>query len=434
MGTAISHHVFGDPPSKLSSLDMDPVQLHRRGREATRTVFAESADFQSLAETDGEVMDDESDLLSQSGALDGAASDSDGSMLEADTGSEMEWDGWAQDVQRRRDEVFTKLKEEREKNSIRWDSNWAWGINSPGHGEFSRSVPEDSISPRADQMTFSTSGRSPEAASSSSSSRGAFHRSVTSYASADSLYKRTIKRNNSKREPAGTVAHVIGTTSRAETGSDSIDGQRERPRSPLSAEFDEEGVEEDSFGHEPKYTYASSSSPQFPTQPSSSRQQFADMDSDTPFNSYIDSSQRLPRSLTMTTISSVVSVGGREDAQSKKKKKDGQKSRESRRSVLTAPLIHAASSFGRSSDRGGSSKAFGKSKSTQSTSEQQGETDSHSSSHRPAKPKLSMNLPLLPAGQTLSASGQHLEPPSAVSAGSSVDWESPRFATPDMSD
>ena len=434
MNTAISFHVFGDSAHDSSSGQLHPVHEDRRGRDAARSAVPTPTptDVQSLAEsnlpTEPAGDDSDDDLPYQTGVLDGGDSDTSGSMFGDDTGSEIEWEGWTKDVQRQRDQAFAKLKEDREKHAIQWESNWTWDTSPTKQAPSQSGQGESSLSPRADQTTFAVGDRSADAVSHSKSNS----RSVTSYSSADSLLKRTIKRNNSKREPGS--ATVVGKTERAELSGGSDGWEGTRPRSPLSAEYDDDP--DDVLGHEPTYTYAAKSSRES-AQPSSSRHQRADADSDAPFYSYYSSSQRHPRSLTMTSISSVVSVGGREDAQSKKKKKEAQKSRGSRKSVLT-PLAQAASSFGRSSDHATTrSQSFNKGKS-RDVHGHFDELESHSSSqgdlspHRPAKPKLSMYFGEPQSGRDLSAS--RAEPPLSAVSTSSADLESPRFAYPEDSE
>ncbi|THH28748.1 hypothetical protein EUX98_g5449 [Antrodiella citrinella] len=394
--TAISHHVFGESPDQESAV-------------------ASSTQQEEGPQSPTDVGSAESDLLFQPGEV----SDSSSSIAGNGTDSETEWEGWPNDVQRRREEAFTQLTEDREKNAIRWDSSWTWGSQDEGPLH-----EESSLSPGSEQTSFMIASKTTEG----SHSMG---RSVTSYASAESLYKRTIKRNNSKRD-LGTAA-VAGTTVRVDIGDDAttLDESKARPRSPLSAEFDDEDA--DAVGHEPRYSYTS-------PQASSSRHQHARAaESDAPFYSYYDSSQRLPRSMEMSTISSVVSVGGRGDAQGKKKKKEkeAQKSRGTRKSVLTAysSLAHTAS-FGRHDH--GSSKSHVQSNYRPNPDdvplEHPDEEALHSSIHRAVslpratKPKLAMEFMQGSSGSGLTDARD--KPASAVSA-TSADWESPRFAAAD---
>ncbi|TCD68282.1 hypothetical protein EIP91_011248 [Steccherinum ochraceum] len=471
MGTAVSHHVFGDSSSDGEENDRSSNAEDLWEPDGSNPVITGHRSLHSLAET--ETLADEGDedsnssLLYKTGVFDGEDSDTSSSVSDDDARSDMEWEGWAHGVQRQRDEAITRFKESREKNAIRWDSNWAWGIDQEQTGGSRSAHEEQSISPRADQTSFVISP------SQSAGSANGGSRSVTSYASVDSLFKRTIKRNTSTREPgsATVVGNIIRTDAFTLPTESSEIPRTSRPRSPLTAEVEDDVDEvegDDARVSKPKYTYVSPQSTQQVQLSSRPRRHQAEaaapssVDSDAPFYSYYGSSQRLPmsRSMEMTTISSVVSVGGLQDARSKKKKKDG---RGSRKSVLTthSPLAHGNSpSGGRShvhSVGGGSTattsgpsggiatSTVGSSKSSKQRGHRSESLNGNHASgspshqepppHRPDKPKLSMNFAATSPSSAGESSahrlGQQMSSAVSMSSVDTADWESPRFANPE---
>lgn len=111
-------------------------------------------------------------------------------------------------------------------------------------------------------------------------------RSETSYTSAGSLFRRTTKRNSSKRE-AGSAIIVditVRTDPQLSRTKPSQDGHKTSPCAPLFAEVQDEAA--DVIGHETKFTYVTPQLHQ-QAQPSSSRQKPAEaQDSAAPFYSY----------------------------------------------------------------------------------------------------------------------------------------------------
>ncbi|KAH8108012.1 hypothetical protein BXZ70DRAFT_29279 [Cristinia sonorae] len=418
MDTAISHHVFGDCPpdvDKYSPGIRDRTHMH----DDTESFISGQLSTQTLVEGGEATVNpwDEDDLLYPTGVLDQNDTDSSD---DDDTGSEVEWEGWANGVRQRREEIFTKLKEEREMSAIRWDSNWTWNGQQDIGDDALQTTDSMSISPRANQASFMIPPKSTDPVQGNKS----HGRSVTSYASADSLFKRTITRGEIKRSGSATV---VGRVVRTDPHSIDIadPGWRVRPRSPLSSEHDDE-YPEDVLGYEPRYTFA--------TPPSSSRssgsrhQQRLESDSSSPFHSYLDSSQRMPMSMAMTTISSVVSVGGREVANSKKK--EAEKTR-SRRSVLTAySAYHGVPPFGHdyAGSSSTSSRSAYKAKSYEGLEQvAESQTESQLLKSR-TKPKLTMQIAQL---VTPSPSLQH---PAHVDSDAAADLDSPRFASPEAVD
>lgn len=321
--------------------------------------------------------------------------ESDGSSGNGDENtSEKEWEGWEGDLFSRRP---------RRELSDEPDLNWAqhWVSTSSGF----------TVSPSS-EYTF------PPSLIRSATGRelvlSAPRKTLSSYSSADSLLRRTIKRASPRKRrpiPARSDSPLLGV--------------RPRPRSPLADYSDDD---EDCPAPVPPLIFEQ---PQvaYPSRQSS-------FESSVSARSAYHSSHRtsLPMTMAMTTITSKVSVGPEvlQDKKGKGKAKLREKSgpRQTRRrsSTVQAPLggkgkspqvevTQPPASQPRISTAGPSVVAPAK-------------TEPETSEGKPGRLRLSMSFAQVAALGTITASSGRL-PSSATSASS---FESPRFAHPEDSD
>lgn len=339
-----------------------------------------------------------------------------------DSASEREWEGWESDILSRRARRDTSVD-----SQINWESNWIYQPTSA------------TVSPNS-EYTFPPSLTRSSTQKESGASDASPRQALSSYSSADSLLRRTIKRASPrKRRPIPNRA-------------DSPSVARTRPRSPLA---DYSDYDEDQPGPSVRPAFYDPSHPQvaYPSRQSS-------FESNASSRGAYQPSARIsiPMSMAMTTITSTVSVGP-QSAQSERRGK-GKAKYKSKDRERTTPVINSPR---QSRKRSSTVQAPSTPKSPQAPGLP---PTPHQSSSRPianvnavagpsammrrppsssgkpetgtksegksAKLKLSLSFAQVAALGTLTASSGRL--PASASATSVSSFESPKFAHPDDSD
>ncbi|GJE86396.1 hypothetical protein PsYK624_024760 [Phanerochaete sordida] len=328
-------------------------------------------------------------------------SDSDQESAE-DSGSEREWEGWEADLSSQRKRRLSVPPD----TAVQWKSGWQWENNgSP------REKQTASMSVNLDDYEFP----GPPAGHLGAALRANLaaldvptpNRTLSSYASADSLLRKTLQ-SGSLRRPRRPESPSSYLTSLS------------RPRSPLAGELDDA----DYYGLEPGFSVPSP--PQltpdvaYPTR-GSHETGFR------PVTSTMQPGPRVPVSMTMTTITSTVTAGN--DAGGKKGKGKGKaRTLES----PAAPLRKRSLTVqGTLSSRPSVADSLRDSPGTAAAAE---------GSDRPARSGKLKRLPKLSFAQVVasgpgssSSTPRTLAPP-PLSAASVSSFESPQFAHPDDSD
>lgn len=331
-------------------------------------------------------------------------SDSDQESAE-DSGSEREWEGWRADITSSRRRRYNRPPE----SGVQWESGWQWG-NNGSPKKTVELVPPTSIV--LDDYEFPGS---PAAATIGASVRANMvslnvpPRTLSSYASADSLLKRSLQ-SNSLRRPR-----------RPESPSSYL--PRSRPRSPLAGELDDM----DYYGLEPSFVVPSP--PQltpdvaYPTRTSheSTLRYSTGTGPGHP-------GQRVPMSMTMTTITSTVTAGDDSGSSKKNKGKGKVKTLE----TPTRPLRKRSLTVqGALSPRPSTADSLRDSPSAAAVAIPE-------NAERPSKAaKLKLALPFAQVAASGSGSPsptpRSLAPP-PLSAASLSSFDSPQFAHPEDSD
>lgn len=323
----------------------------------------------------------------------GAENDSDGESVHTDDStSEREWEGWEGDLLSRR--ARRDISDEVELN---WATSWVYAANG-----LTASPTSEYIFPSSSTGLEQESTASPPP------------KTLSSYSSADSLLRRTIKRASPrKRRPVPS-----------RSDSPSVAG-RIRPRSPLAdlSDYDDEQADPRPpvlLGRpHPQAVYASRHS-SFESS-SASRTTY------------------LPISMAMTTITSTVSVGAEavQDRKGKGKAKQRDKGtpRPTRRrssTVQALPGVTAQSTQAGSSQPGPLQQQASQIRPdvAGSSASSSGRHDGEKNDAKHGRLKLSLSFAQVAALGTLTASSGRMPSSSA----SESSFESPRFARPEDSD
>lgn len=315
--------------------------------------------------------------------------------------SEKEWEGWEGDLLSRRARRDTSIESE-----LNWAASWIYTS-----GGFTISPSSDYTFPSS--LSRTDMEQDPVAQP---------HKTLSSYSSADSLLRRTIKRASPrKRRPIPS-----------RSDSPSLLGIRPRPRSPLA---DYSDYDDEQSGSSPQLLFD-----QPPRQVAYPSRQ-SSFESGTSYrSSYLPSTRAsLPIAMAMTTITSTVSVGS-DVAQDKKgkgkaKQVDKPVTRPTHRrssTVQASPNMNAKEAqTGRAQPIAFQQQQIRPPISTAGSSGSiSSRIDAESTDVKPGRLKLSLSFAQVASFGTVTASSGRL--PSSATSGSS--FESPRFARPEDSD
>lgn len=326
-------------------------------------------------------------------------SDSDQESTE-DSGSEREWEGWEADFTNPRKHRYSLPPD----SGVQWESGWHWGSN------MSLRRPTELVSPTRANLDDYDFPATPVAAIGAAArpnpvSLNVPPRTLSSYASADSLLKRSLQSGSLRRprRPESPSSYLTHT----------------RARSPLADELDDAEY----YGPEPGF--AMSSPPQY--MPDVAYPSRVPTEAGLRQAASGHPAQRVPMSMAMTTITSTVTAG--DDAGPSRKGKGKGKAR-----TLETPARpvrkRSLTMQGALSPRPSMADSLRDSPGTLSTPE---------GGERPAKhgrlklAKLSFAQVAAMGSGSSSLASRSLAPP-PLSATSISSFESPQFAHPEDSD
>lgn len=331
------------------------------------------------------------------------ASDSDQESTE-DGGSECEWEDWGTDLTSCRKRRHTSPPD----SGVQWESSWQWGSDTSSKKGLDLSTPIN-----LDDYDFPAAPATATGAAviANLGSLDVPPRTLSSYASEDSLLKRSLQSNSLRRH-----------RTRPESPSSYL--SRSRPRSPLAGELDDA----DYYGLEPGL--AVPSPPQLMPEVAYPSRRTSNETGMRQAGGPGHLGQRVPMAMAMTTITSTVTAGNDPSSNKKNKGKGKAKAAETppkpprKRSLTVQGTLPPRPSMTDSlRDSPGTS--------TLSTPE---------SAEKPSKPgKLKLALSFAQVAAMGSESGgpsstpRGLAPP-PLSATSVSSFESPRFAHPEDSD